>query len=150
MRAKRLGLVPCSLSLRLFLLACADEVSCCVGSCLKERLTCQETENGLQPRAREELRPFVHQPTRNWILPTTTGMRWEMGPPPVEPWDDCPSQCLDCSFRGDLEPEDPAKVRPDSWHWNWKVINVCCNKSLLYSTGNSIQSPGIHHDGNEY
>ena len=57
--------MPCSLSLGLFLLVCADEVSCCVGSCLKERevefgVCDQDKPRAVPPRASEG-DPFIER-----------------------------------------------------------------------------------------
>lgn len=42
-----------------------EENSCCLMSCPMERSTWQETESGLWPTARKELRPSVQGPKRN-------------------------------------------------------------------------------------
>lgn len=67
-----------------FYLGCSSRhaASCPVGRPMWPR-----TEGDSQPKSSEELRPSVQQPARNSILPTTTRIDVEEGPPPVKPSD---------------------------------------------------------------
>lgn len=68
----------------------------------------------LQPTASKEQRPSDQQPVRNEILPTTTRVSLEAGPPaPGEPLGEPVASAdpfLDCS----PESEDPPKPHTDS------------------------------------
>lgn len=78
-----------------------------------ERFTGQETENGLQPTAREELRP----PAQHTELNPANNHMNVMGSvlSSIELQGDCdPSQGLDYSLMRVPESEGPAKVYPDS------------------------------------
>lgn len=85
---RRWWLLSSLLTLWFCLLVCCDEVSCHAGSESMERLKWPGTEGDPQLTALEEQKPSVHQPARNWILPTIMWVNLEAALSPAEPGDD--------------------------------------------------------------
>lgn len=95
-------------SLSLARLMNPDKASCHVVRCPMEGAILQGTE--VASRQQPELKPPVQQHTRNSILPTATGVIWELDHLPLEFQDDTFStQHLDCSLVRESKPNNPAK-----------------------------------------
>ena len=63
-----------------------SQLSCHEGAMRKP--TWERIKGSSGPTASEGPRPSVQQPARNWVLPTTTGVSWEVDSPTVGPSDE--------------------------------------------------------------